>query len=58
MDQTIMIGDIEEGNLFDDLKENKEEDNDEPTITSNELQSVIQDLKIKHRAELDAITLE
>ena len=64
MDQTIVIGDIEDGNLFEDLKDSnyddkqEQEDGDIPTITSNELQQVIQDLKIKHRAELDAISLE
>ena len=43
MDQTIVIGEIEESNtnLFDDLKENQDNfTTDEPTITSSELQQV------------------
>ena len=63
MDQTIVIGDIEEMNIFDDIKmnqENEEKSKDEDTITfkHNEFQQFVDNLKLKHRAEIDAIMIE
>jgi hypothetical protein len=59
LDQTIVIGELEEGNIFDDLKmsaERKEENT--ITISKTDLKEFIDDLKLKHRAEIDAIMVE
>lgn len=54
MDQTIMIGDIEESNLFDDLKDNKEYESDKVNL----LKKKLSEMQTKHKAEIDAINLE
>ena len=53
---------MEEGNIFDQMKlsaekkENQEEE--EVTMSKLDFEQLINDLKIKHRAEIDAIMLE
>lgn len=54
---------MEEGNIFDDLKlsgekEKQEVDQNMITIHKDDLKEFIDNLKIKHRAEIDAIMLE
>lgn len=67
LDSTIIIGDIEEGNIFDnfnvksprdDEKKDDEDNKKELKINMEELQEVMNDVRIKHRAELDAVMLE
>lgn len=71
LDQTIVIGEMEEGNIFDDLecspagrrssivkKEEVEPAADEIKMTRAELQDLIDNIKLKHRAELDALMVE
>lgn len=53
---------MEEGNIFDDLKMSNEKEKqikeDEITITKADLKEFVDNLKVKHRAEVDAIMLE
>ena len=49
-----MIGDIEESNLFDDLKDNKEYESDKVNL----LKKKLSEMQTKHKAEIDAINLE
>lgn len=70
LDSTIIIGDIEEGNIFDNFdvksqREGEDENNESQPddkkllkISMEELQDVMNDVRIKHRAELDAVMLE
>ena len=81
LDQTIIIGEMEEGNIFDDLKMSKEssepansaigtnisdleklkdKNHDENSITMaiDDLQDLVDNIKLKHRAEIDAIMTE
>ena len=62
LEQTIIIGEMEEGNIFDDLNRISAEKGDRSlhtlTITKDELQDLVDNLKLKHRAEVDAIMLE
>lgn len=62
LDQTIIIGEMDEGNIFDDLKmsneKEKETKQDEITISKADFKDFVDNLKLKHRAEVDAIMLE
>lgn len=59
LDQTIVIGEMEEGNIFDDLKMSAERQKENTiTISKADLKEFIDDLKLKHRAEIDAIMVE
>lgn len=58
LDQTIVIGEMEEGNIFDDLKMSAERQKDNIAISKTDLKELIDDLKLKHRAEIDAIMIE
>lgn len=60
LDQTIIIGEMEEGNIFDDLKlaDSSKPDDDSITITKHDLKDLIDNIKVQHRAEIDAIMLE
>jgi hypothetical protein len=71
LDQTIVIGEMEEGNIFDDLecspagrrssiikKEEMDSAVDEIKMTRGELQDLVDHIRLKHRAELDAIMVE
>ena len=50
---------MEEGNIFDDLKMSAERQKENTvTIGKADLKEFIDDLKIKQRAEIDAIMLE
>ena len=57
-----MIGDIEEGTIFDNYDEHSpgrnSRDPEAPSIPTSELEELITTLKVKHRAELDAVMLE
>lgn len=59
LDQTIVIGEMEEGNIFDDLKMSAEKQKENAiSITKADLKEFIDDLKLRHRAEIDAIMIE
>ena len=62
LEQTIIIGEMDEGNIFDELKlvtdDSKGAELDTITISKEELKELIDNIKIQHRAELDAIMLE
>ena len=58
LDQTIIIGELEEGNIFDDLKMSSEKREKAITISKEDLKEFVDDLKLKHRAEIDAIMVE
>lgn len=62
LEQTIIIGEMDEGNIFDDLKDIRESDaiKDENTIvmSKDDLKALIDNLKTKYTAEIDAIMLE
>ena len=67
MDQTIIIGEMEEGTIFDDFNNNQPrqdqsekqiKNKNEFKISIEELQQVVDKIKIKHRAEIDAIMIE
>ena len=59
LDQTIIIGEMEEGNIFDDLKMSAEKQKENAiSISKGDLKEYIDDIKLKHRAEIDAIMLE
>ena len=58
LDQTIIIGELEEGNIFDDLKMSSEKREKAITISKEDLKEFVDDLKLKHRAEIDAIMIE
>ena len=50
---------MEEGNIFDDLKMSAERQKDNAiNISKSDLKEFIDDLKLKHRAEIDAIMVE
>ena len=67
MDQTIIIGDMEDMNIFDDIRMNKdgdspskekeEQDENKVSFKHEEFQSFVDGLKLKHRAEIDAIMI-
>ena len=55
----MIIGEIEEGNIFDEIKMNQANNGEETfQITKGELQDLIDTIKLKHRAEMDAIMIE
>lgn len=88
LDQTIIIGEMEEGNIFDDLKmsksgtevgdkssdlnrqnsqftdlelerlKDKNDDDKTITISIEDLQELVDNMRLKHRAEIDAIMTE
>lgn len=88
LDQTIIIGEMEEGNIFDDLRmsksatevgdkasdvtrqisqftdqeferlKDKNDDNKAITISIEDLQELVDNMRLKHRAEIDAIMME
>ena len=59
LDQTMIIGEMDEGNIFDDIKLNQESTGeDKVTMTKQDLQEILDNLKTRHRAEIDAIQLE
>ena len=59
LDQTIIIGEMEEGNIFDDLKMSAEKQKENAiSISKGDLKEYIDDIKLKHRAEIDAIMIE
>ena len=88
LDQTIIIGEMEEGNIFDDLRmsksatevgdkasdvtrqisqftdqeferlKDKNDDNKAITISIEDLQELVDNMRLKHRAEIDAIVME
>ena len=62
LEQTIIIGEMDEGNIFDDIKDIRtaEAVKDENTIeiSKDELKSLIDNLKTRYTAEIDAILLE
>ena len=59
LDQTIIIGEMEEGNIFDDLKMSAEKQKENAIyISKGDLKEYIDDIKLKHRAEIDAIMIE
>ena len=50
---------MEEGNIFDNLKMSAERQKENTiTLTKADLKEFIDDLKVKHRAEIDAIMVE
>ena len=56
---------MEEGNIFDDLNMNSDKKGDKEAeddnlikITRDDLQDLVDNLKLKHRAEIDAIMIE
>ena len=50
---------MEEGNIFDDLKMSAEKQKENAiSISIGDLKEYIDDIKLKHRAEIDAIMLE
>ena len=51
---------MDEGNIFEDLKlaDSDKADDDTITITKSDLTDLIDNLKVQHRAEIDAIMLE
>ena len=50
---------MEEGNIFDDLKMSAEKQKENAiSISKGDLKEFIDDIKLKHRAEVDAIMLE
>jgi len=50
---------MEEGNIFDDLKMSAERQKENAiSISKGDLKEYIDDIKLKHRAEIDAIMLE
>lgn len=62
LEQTIIIGEMDEGNIFDDIRDIRTSDavKDENTIeiSKDELKSLIDNLKTRYTAEIDAILLE
>lgn len=88
LDQTIIIGEMEEGNIFDDLRmsksatevgdkgseltrqisqfterelerlKDKNDDSKAITISIEDLQELVDNMRLKHRAEIDAIMME
>jgi hypothetical protein len=63
MDQTIIIGEMKEGNIFDDLHMNRDSlpgpgQENTITISKEDLMEIIDNIKVQHRAEIDAIMLE
>lgn len=61
MDQTIIIGDVLEEtqtSIFDDLKVSHQGTKETVTISKDDLQEMVDNLKIRHRAEIDAIMIE
>lgn len=62
LDQTIIIGEMEEGNIFDNIKMGAgsptKDDSQKIVLTHDELETFLTDLKLKHRAEIDAIMIE
>ena len=67
MDQTIIIGDMEDMNIFDDIKmdsakkerldDKKLDDENTITFKHEEFQEFVDNLKLKHRAEIDAVMI-
>lgn len=49
---------MDEGNIFEDIKLDAKEDVDTITLTKSDLKDLINNLKIRHRAEMDAILIE
>ena len=59
LDQTIVIGEMEEGNIFEQIKTSSgEESSKDISMSKLDLEQLLTDLKLKHRAEIDAIMLE
>lgn len=60
LDQTIIIGDMEESttSIFDDLKISTSKKQETVTISKEDLQELVDNLKLRHRAEIDAIMIE
>lgn len=59
LEQTIIIGEMEEVNIFDELKMEQTEDADNTiTLSKQDLKSLIDTIKMKHKAEMDAIIIE
>lgn len=65
LDQTIIIGEMDEGNIFDDFKNIRASDltqndknEDMITLSKDDLKELIDNIKTKHFAEMDAIMLE
>ena len=62
LDQTILIGEVDDISMFDNIRPTNQSPDKEKeakgVITQVELEQVITDLKLKHRAELDTIVLE
>jgi len=58
-EQTIIIGEMDEGNIFEDLNlDCKENEGEIIKMTKSDLEELINNLKIRHRAEMDAILIE
>lgn len=65
LEQTIIIGEMDEGNIFDDLNDGKNDDDfsskevgESITMTKNDLKEVVDNIKTRYIAEIDAIMLE
>jgi len=62
LEQTIIIGEMDEGNIFDGLRivteDSKGAEQDSITISKEELKELIENIKLQQRADLDAIMLE
>jgi hypothetical protein len=59
LEQTIIIGEMDEGNIFDDLTEkDQKQANETVTISKQDLMGLIDNIKTRYIAEMDAIMLE
>ena len=56
LDSTIVIGDIDGGTMFDDISRSPKKGN--AAVSQEELEHLMTQVKLKHRADVDAIMLE
>ena len=56
LDSTIVIGDIDGGTMFDDISRSPKKGT--PQVSQEELEDLMTQVKLKHRADVDAVMLE
>lgn len=56
LDSTIVIGDIDGGTMFDDISRSPKKGT--PQVSQEELEDLMTSVKLKHRADVDAVMLE